>query len=593
MANPFDKFDKPGQGNPFNQFDKQPETKEAGLNVDFPTPLERMKRLGRDAATVGDLALTLGSAGAAEIVSGFGGNISMLLGRGVDQTVTDMDFVADKLQVGPFTEGGQKAVQKIAPALMKLEEGADRVSEKLGLGNPIAATLIKTTLLGGLELALPAKGSVKGLKAGAELRRYEKEIRRIAEKHGINLNLKQFSDDIVEAANRMTPDERAANMPALREALRREKAADTRLKNQAFKEARQTRTFVETRAVNDLQQNILADLIEDGFDIADMPKLQRRLDEMANLETISVQTGAERGVPAAAVRLNELELIRQRSIRNKSTDAPENLALIKLREGIDDFLDNEFNSIAVEAGQQIPRGQGAISGDIAGVEAWKRARAANVRWHKRYDADKVIKQLIEKEATPETYRQWLMGASAMNANREAGATIRRMKEIMGDQHPVIEGIRQDFLFEMYQPLLKEIPDFAQFTRNYDAMVLRNPSLVGQLGLDRGAMKDMHDFARVQARLPPSGKIFTRGDIVTGVTRMVVGHQIAKAAVRVEFSRRLANALTGVDAVTPKQIIQDIMNVKFGEVAIPKTSPLAAEFIAGAALTGAADTDGEQ
>ena len=551
-------------------------------------PLSSMK--GFKAA--GDLLATVGSSGVAEIAGGVGSAISLVYGGfDNDKAVETKESISKTLTYKPRTEGAQKLLEKAAPYLEKLENSVDRFAERKAMGNPIAATIIKTTLLGGLELTPASKGTSNVAKLGSVVRQRNKEIRAIAESHGINIDLKNFGDDIAAAANRLTPEERAQNAPALVEALQEAKNRDLVAKQALYDKAKKTRTFVDTDALKGLSEQVFREIVEEGYDLSEMPKVSNILNELNKIDIQHPGIPGERGirkVPAKAVNLNQLEILRKRTNKTGKFGTPDSAAGAIVRKRIDDFLDAEFNNAVIDGGRI--RGGGAVSGDATGIQAWKDARIAAKGYIERYKADKTISQLIEQEATPEQYSAWLMGASAVNAKRQAALTVNRMKEVLGRDHPAIEGIRQDYLYEMYEPLLKEVPNFSQFTRNYDTMIRRNPSLVDALDLDRGAMRDMHDFARIQATLPPSGKIFTRGDIVTGVTRMAVGHQIAKAAVRVEFSRRLANAVTGVDAVTPKQIIADIMEIRFEDVAIPKASPLAAEFIAGAALTGLEETE---
>ena len=565
------------------QKQQQPEEPGVGTFV-----AERMGRGVQGVKALGDVALTAASSGVGEILGGLTGVGALLYGGSLDQAVKGKERVSETLTIGPLTDEGQKILETIAPTFLKVEQGIDRFSERSGRGNPMAATAIKTALLGGLEFLPAAKGVKAATKMTRDLVRKQKVIKQIAEDNGINLDLKTFGDDIVEAVRRMTPEQRAQNAPMVSEALKQARAKETARKDAAFEQALQTKTFIETRSIRDLAESLQRDLFEEGFDLdADnMAAVRKTLQDMQG-EALGFAPGQN-----LAVRLNQLELIRRRINKRSGTDPQTNMALGNLRRGIDEFLDNEFNKIALAEGQ-APGQVSAISGDPTGVQAWKEARAAATRWHQRFSEDKVISQLIDQNATPEQYRQWLMGASAMNARREAASTVRRMREILGRDHPALEGIRQDFIFELAEPLLKEDPNFRQFVNNYDTMVRRNPSLVKELELDQKALKDMRDFARVQRDLPPSGKVFTRGDIVSGVSRMAVGHQIAKAAVRVEFTRRLANAMAGVDVVTPKQIMADLVGVKFGEPAIPKASPLAAEFIAGAALTGLPQEEGEQ
>ena len=75
----------------------------------------------------------------------------------------------------------------------------------------------------------------------------------------------------------------------------------------------------------------------------------------------------------------------------------------------------------------------------------------------------------------------------------------------------------------------------------------------------------------------------------GLSQFLVGHQIARAALRVNISRNIANYVLKTDRVGAKQMLADMAGLKYGEVLIPRYSPIAAEFIAGAAMTGIPDT----
>lgn len=559
------------------------QTKEPEGVRDFITG--RAKEAFKGVRALGDVFATVASAGVGEVMSGVAGGVTLLYGGDLDKAADVTRKTQDFLTIGPFTKEGRQVVEKVAPVLAKVEGAIDRFAEEKSMGSPAAATAIKTALLGGIELLPASKGTKQAGKLIKDLKRKENIIKAAAAKDGIELKLAEFGPDIIEAVERMTPDQRAASVPAVVEALEKAKSIELARKNAAFDKAIQTRTFIETRAVRDLSDSIDAKLRERGFDLdaENMRPVKRSIEDLKS-ESLGFAEG-----PNVAVRLNQLELARRRINKRISFDKQTNLALRAVKKEMDDFLDNEFNSIAIEAGR-IPRGQGAISGDAAGVKAWKDARAANVRYHKRFTADKVIAQLIERESTPEQYRQWLTGATAMGARKEASLTIKRMKEILGDDHPVIKGIANDLFFELSEPLFRDVPSFKAFVNNYDKFVRNNPSLYDELGLSRSEMKNMRDFAAVQKDLPPSGRVFTKGDIITFITRTAVGHDIARKGVHVQFSNRLANAFFGVDVVTQKQILADLVGAKFGEPAIPKASPLAAQFIAGAAISGLEDEE---
>jgi len=160
-----------------------------------------------------------------------------------------------------------------------------------------------------------------------------------------------------------------------------------------------------------------------------------------------------------------------------------------------------------------------------------------------------------------------------------------MKEVLGKDHPAIEGIRQDLLFEVVEPLLKDQPNYAQFVRNYDSTIRRNPSLVRELDLSQGNFRELLNFSRAQSELPLSQQQIANIDLTRSIAQFSAGHQIAKAGLRVRIATALAKMLLGVGKIRKKQVYAEIMNVKFGEPAIPSKSLLAAEFITGAAITG--------
>jgi hypothetical protein len=253
------------------------------------------------------------------------------------------------------------------------------------------------------------------------------------------------------------------------------------------------------------------------------------------------------------------------------------------------------NKMAAESsvgGGEYILSSSALSGETAGVAAWKAARGAARDWHKRFNTDKVIVKFLNKDASAETMAQWLLGASAMGANREAGMIVGRMKEVLGDTHPAIQGIRTDLLFEVASPLLHpDGPNFNQFVRNYEMFIEKNPTLVEALNLKMGDFKELHDLARLQKTLPhnEAGMRDIMKRVTTITSRLAVGHEIAKAGVKVNLFRDALNLTLQLDRITQKQMFYELAGMKYGDVLLPKKSPLAGQFIAGAALTEIADT----
>lgn len=567
-------------------FEPQERTSTSDISGDI---VQGATDIGKDLLGFGELGLTIASGGASEILSGAANAFRMMLGTSYEDAKTSHDYLTELGTYQPRGKRGQMALEAVAKPLVAMEEAADDLSWRLSDGNPYAATAIKTLMLGGIELTPAGRGVGGRISTKLKVRKQRKEISALAKRLGIDLHVRNLDTGdpgmmagIVELANKMSPEERAVNMPFLQEAMRAAELEYKNRKNAAYETAKRTRTYVDTRSLDDLSLDVRNDLIKDAYDVADMRDLNKSLNE---LSAFNERTG---GLTPSAINFRELELVRRRTGRRandayKSGRNSEGSALTRTKKEIDAFIDNEFNKLAIEQGS-------AIHGDIAGVAAWKNARGLNKEWRKRFSEDKFIAQLIKEDATPETFRQWLMGASAMGANREAASVISRMKEVLGDNHPAIQGIRHDFVFELVEPILLQDPNFAQFTRNYDKMIRRNPSLVKEIGLREKDLELLYHLARIQRKLPDVMKPFHLTDVTKAVAQLAVGHQIARAALRVNLARGIANYFFGTSKFSKKQILGELAGEIYSNPAIPKNSPLAAEFITGAAMTGITEED---
>ncbi len=534
--------------------------------------------MSKDLFAIGEVATTIATAGATEITAGFYAALNTVLGgQSIDDAASDIRAAGEAFTFQPRSDRGKMLLEQIAPPLLKLEGAVDDFSEKTSFGNPVAATLTKTVLLGGLEFLGPAKGAVRARNVSRSISRATKDVKVAANDLGIRTDLNNMGADIVEAANRIAPEERALNAPALQQAMREANITARDRKNLLFEDAKRTRAFVETRAVRDLADDLQASLAQD-FDLGSprMTEVVRALDDLRSKD-LNFSVGGP-----IATKLNDLMNARKRinTRFSKSPDAASsNLALTQIKRGIDDFLNNEFDIAAID------QGKSALSGETAAVKAWKKAIDANTQWKRNFSDDKAIANLIKDEATPNQIRQWVVGASVMGGRKQAVLTIQRMKQVLGDNHPAIRGIRFDQLFELAAPLLKEQPNFVQFVRNYESALRLNAPLMRELNLTTGNMRELVDFAKVQTRLPPTRAVFS-SDFPTMLARVFVGHDIAKAGLKVNIFRDIARRVPFLDVNTigKKQILAELARVKIGEPAIPKNGTLAAQFITGAALT---------
>jgi hypothetical protein len=573
---------EPEEFGAFDRLDGAADGKIAGVEV---------LKLGlKGVAAMPEFVATMAAAGATEIVAGYFGIANFLLTGSLDSAANRINEFTENNPIKPFSKYGIEFMEELSPPLSKADtDVTDWAEEKTD--SPLAAAIAKTAIYGALDAIPITKSLATSAIAARNLARQRTQIIEQAEKLGINLKLSDFSDDILEAAKMIGSNERGEGAVELAAALRRAEKVQRQKKDSAFTRALESDTYIQTGPVRQLSSNLVDELGRRGFDLdADNMALVRRTISDMNSKRLGFGRGQN-----LAVRYNNLEMVRRRINKRIGSDRQTNAALYAIRDGIDNFLVDEFNKALVQAGQISPPavgglGTSAISGDPGGITAWIRARSGNRQYMEWFNEDKVIANLISKEATPETMRKWLMGASAVNANSEAASVIRRMKQILGDDHPSIKAIKADFIYELTEPLLREKPNFSTFANHYDTMVRRNPSIVRELGILDDDIAVIAKYAKVQKDLPPGGAFYEFKDIIKNVSRLSVGSDVAKGAARVGFMTRVLNAFTGVDVVSRKQIIYDLIGVEMGAPIIPKGSAAAATLTAGAAISGLLDEE---
>ena len=520
------------------------------------------------------VGLTFGTGVVAEPLAGIAG--LMHIGD-PDRAAQVVASVQDALTFEPRTETGKDMLNGVAAPLSKIEEGADWIASNVSMGNPYAATAIKTTLLGGVELL--------GMKGAGRVRIPQKlrDIQNAAKELGIELDANNMQSSLLEAAQRMTPDQRAANAGFLQEAMRQAAEASKQLVDQKFTDARAGRAFVETREVRTLAKQMEQALLEEGFTFNSpgMETIGARLDALANIATErpGLRTQPKNQTPRITQQVKDVELIRRQLVQDARSGTPSaRTAANKMKGMMDDWMDHQLAN-------------DLISGNPAVIQMWKDARLAHTDYMRDFKADRAIKNLIEQEATPQQVRAWVVGMSAIGARANAAVTVRRMQDILGKNHPAIEGIRQDMLFEVAAPLLTAKPNYSQFVANYDKLMSQHGGrggIVEALGLNETSMKQLRDFALTAEKTNPNNTILNTELLARGLATYFVGHQLARKALKVNFVRNVGSLIFGVNRVTKRGILADLTNSIHGQPIAPRGSAAAGAFIAANALSFAED-----
>ena len=241
----------------------------------------------------------------------------------------------------------------------------------------------------------------------------------------------------------------------------------------------------------------------------------------------------------------------------------------------------------MENGQVISNG-GTLSGDTKGYLAYLEARKANAEfaW---FNENKIIADLIKKDTSVDQVAQWLVGASAIS-KKGAASVIERMNVILGKDSDAMAAVRADFIYQITEPLLKLEPNLKQFVNNFDSVLRKNKPMVDALGLLDSDVAILAEFAQTAKQLPAGGTFYTPRELIQTISRLTVGHGVAKGAARVQFMTKVLNMFGAIDKVTSTQILDGIVDVRLDQPMFPKGTPVTATLTAAAALSGSATKD---
>ena len=551
---------------------------------------------------VGEIAGGAIAAGYMGVVSGW----EYMAGRKVDmpKVADDAANIFNSITDGvgyitqPWTDQGKEQLEAIARPMMFADKHARNLSEYIGHGDPFWSAAAYTTLMGATELA-----GVKGIHTNsvrALPRAQAARIKKLADDMGIIPTQGDMTDSIVAAAQKMSSAERAAAHPALRDALVESQRVAKMQRDQLAEAARGTYAAMKAGDLAELGKGLDAQLRIAGYDLVDMKAARSVLDDLMAIQKESPLTGKRQlaGQEAAAaaessnlilpgsVKREAAQVVKQSAdeiqagldevwtIRNrvekayskdpKLNNLPEsqnqNKVLKIIERSIDDMLETQY-------------AQGMMSGSPEALQAWQQATAARQYVNSTFNENRFIAKLVDLEATPIELRAALTGKSATAPAAHAVRTIRKLKEILGREHPSFKGIQNDYVHEMVQPLLEDIPNLDKFIRNYDSLVVNNADLVRELNLDLSGLRELRDFAHTARKLPPKHPLLTREFFASIAARTGFGHAIAIAGMKVGIAKRIFGALLGKDVVKQKQILADVTMARYGEPAIPRGTAL--------------------
>lgn len=545
---------------------------------------------------------TIGSSALSEPTAGIAGAFSTLV-AGSEAGTTTINNIREAMTFVPRTDEGKEFLQTLAVPLKKLDDAAYQLSGYVGGDNPLAATLVYTTLMGSIDLI--------GLKyaRGARLRALNKNYLKtidVADNLGINLRnvtgpvtgarvsanaAKVLPNQVIEAGRRMSPENRHASAAALREELLNAEFNARKVVKRAEGVALSTAAQMKGSTLKTFVQQATAKLVDQGFDLPKMKSVQARLKELdahaqkPRAENSLIQLSSSSKVAAAKesahmASLSDLASVRRRIDktllqRKENLNLPdtvnESVALRNLQKQIDDFVQQQFN-------------KDMISGDKKALGQWKRANKLRREYNSRFNSDKAIRQLMDLEATPEQMARWLLGTNAVSSgNLMAAKVVYRLKDILGPDSPGIRGIKQSITYDIISPLLQKHAGPAQLAKvleNVSEFKSKHSSLIKALDFNMKDLNALGPFADVASRITPGPPIMSIKGVIKSVAALAWGHGIAKGGVKVRVGTGVLSLASRSGEISGKQLIHSLSEAMYGTPIVNRTGYLAARVIEG-------------
>lgn len=485
-------------------------------------------------------------AGATAIDALIGGEDPLKRGADVQKTISD-------LNVFPISERGKETAAEVFSPLTALAEASDKAGNVVldKTDSPALATLTKT-VLEAVPMAFGArkKGSRTMSERTADVDSATNELS--------NLGLK-ISDPIVRQRGQLVESakelggqtQRAEGIGDVQRRIQGRRTGEEAVTNNRYNQARAIDADISTSQVTDLQGIISERLKNRVISTETTPATMRIIDKLDEIAS------GDLADPVSIRRLNEFR-IQNNAVRN-SKDA-DNSAITVINDSVAAFLREQATL-------------DFIRGDAAAVAKWEEAFRGTESFKEMFDTNKVMKDLSTNlEATPEMAKQWIFNANSVNAKPQAGAVVKRIGEVIGKDSPEYGMLRQEVLFDILEPLLKEEPNFKSFANNYDKFVRNNPTLERELFPDSAT--EMLTLRRFVSSLERGSAQGLDLNLNQTLSRMLFGHEIAKSAVKVNIGTQLMNLVRSTVGKSPKQrILSEFVGYDINKPLLPK-SPVA-------------------
>ena len=237
------------------------------------------------------------------------------------------------------------------------------------------------------------------------------------------------------------------SIDAARETMVKARAVEQQGVSAAYKEADALGGRLTAEGVGELD-NLVKGVLKE-FTIAKSDPLHTLAKEVSTMKRLF----AQKNVRAKGVPLDTIEKWRQRvGKRYKPDGSPESAAVLSVQRQLDGLMDDALNDVA----------KNIVSGKPVAISAMKTARDLARKKIIRWDSDKVIKTIMEREAgldvVDDITREFVLNPSeaakklfgvAGQPSTGAEKALRRMKSILGEDSSEWAAFRGEALFKLF------------------------------------------------------------------------------------------------------------------------------------------------
>lgn len=200
----------------------------------------------------------------------------------------------------------------------------------------------------------------------------------------------------------------------------------------AYDKARATNAAVNVKDVGNLGKQMRQSMQD--FDLGSLPNATSLLKTFEGFQSMA-------GGNITAVKVGAMEQWRRRVTNSISgaerTNPTEAAALKRLRAQYDQFSDTALE-------------RGLITGDDAALNAWKGARDARRKVAQRFENDKIVKQLVDGDLSPEHALNTIFGAGKLGAKQASEKALLKIKMTLGPNSREWKAMREEAFLKLVQ-----------------------------------------------------------------------------------------------------------------------------------------------